>query len=214
MNISDVTGGHFKSMKVKVKSLSRPHGLQPTRVLHPWDFPGNSTGVGCHWCYRWSFQIKVAHHKKFKQHKAESCPLSPQNCACMHAKSLQSCLTLCNPVECSPPGSSVQGILQARILEWAAVPRDLPDPGITPWSLGLLPGQVAALPPVPSGQHPPKSLWAKSRRLPSLIHFFFFAHTWSVLCVLMMFLIRVRFRNTFKEHVLWKLRQRYLLGEI
>ena len=27
---------------------SRPHGLQPTRLLHPWDFPGNSTGVGCH----------------------------------------------------------------------------------------------------------------------------------------------------------------------
>ena len=38
--------------KVKVKSLScltqRPHGLQPTRLLHPWDFPGKSTGVGCH----------------------------------------------------------------------------------------------------------------------------------------------------------------------
>ena len=27
----------------------RPHGLQPTRLLHPWDFPGNSTGVGCHY---------------------------------------------------------------------------------------------------------------------------------------------------------------------
>ena len=26
-----------------------PHGLQPTRLLHPWDFPGKSTGVGCHW---------------------------------------------------------------------------------------------------------------------------------------------------------------------
>ena len=39
--------------KMKVKSLSRadssqPHGLQPTRLLHPWDFPGKSTGVGCH----------------------------------------------------------------------------------------------------------------------------------------------------------------------
>ena len=39
--------------KVKVKSLSRvrllqPHGLQPTRLLSPWDFPGKSTGVGCH----------------------------------------------------------------------------------------------------------------------------------------------------------------------
>ena len=34
----------------------------------------------------------------------------------------QSCPTLCSPMDCSPPGSSVQGILQARILEWAAIP--------------------------------------------------------------------------------------------
>ena len=38
------------------------------------------------------------------------------------AKSLQSCPTLCNPMNCSLPGSSVHGILQARILEWVAVP--------------------------------------------------------------------------------------------
>ena len=38
----------------------------------------------------------------------------------MHAKSLQSCPTLCDPMNCSPPGYSVHGILQARILEWAA----------------------------------------------------------------------------------------------
>ena len=38
-----------------------------------------------------------------------------------HAKSLQSCLTLCDPMGCSPPGFSVHGILQARILEWVAV---------------------------------------------------------------------------------------------
>ena len=31
-----------------VSYSSRPHGLQPTRLLHPWDFPGKSTGVGCH----------------------------------------------------------------------------------------------------------------------------------------------------------------------
>ena len=41
---------------------------------------------------------------------------------CMRAKSLQSYLTLCNCVDCSPPGSSVHGILQARILEWVAMP--------------------------------------------------------------------------------------------
>ena len=37
-------------------------------------------------------------------------------------KLLQSCLTLCNPVDCSPPGSSLHGILQARMLEWVAMP--------------------------------------------------------------------------------------------
>ena len=41
--------------------------------------------------------------------------------ACMHAKSLQSCLTLCDLMDSSPPGSSVHGILQARTLEWVAI---------------------------------------------------------------------------------------------
>ena len=40
---------------------------------------------------------------------------------CYAAKSLQSCLTLCDPIDCSPLGSSVPGILQARILEWVAI---------------------------------------------------------------------------------------------
>ena len=51
----------------------------------------------------------------------------------MHAQSFQLCPSLCNPMDCSSPGSSVHGILQARILEWVAMlspPRDLPDPGI------------------------------------------------------------------------------------
>ena len=38
------------------------------------------------------------------------------------SKSLQSCLTLCDPMDCSQPGSSVHGISQARILEWVAIP--------------------------------------------------------------------------------------------
>ena len=41
---------------------------------------------------------------------------------CVRAKSLQSCLTLCNTTDCSPPGFSVHGILQARIPEWVAMP--------------------------------------------------------------------------------------------
>ena len=50
---------------------------------------------------------------------------------------VQSCLTLCDPVNCSLPGSSVHGILQARVLEWIAIlpPGDLPNPGIEPMSL-------------------------------------------------------------------------------
>ena len=40
----------------------------------------------------------------------------------MHAQLLQSCSTLCIPMDCSPPGSSVHGIPQARILEWVTIP--------------------------------------------------------------------------------------------
>ena len=55
---------------------------------------------------------------------------------CMHAKLLQSCPTLCNSMNCSLPGSSVHGILQARILSGLPFPPlgDLPDPGIEPAS--------------------------------------------------------------------------------
>ena len=57
------------------------------------------------------------------------------------AKLLRSCSTLCSPMECSLPGSSVHGILQARILEWVAIssPGDLSDPGIEPGSPALQP---------------------------------------------------------------------------
>ena len=40
---------------------------------------------------------------------------------CVHPKLLQSCPTLCDRMDCSPPGSSVHGILQARILEWEGI---------------------------------------------------------------------------------------------
>ena len=42
-------------------------------------------------------------------------------CVCVCVCVAQSCLTLCNPVDCSPPGSSVRGILQARMLQWVAI---------------------------------------------------------------------------------------------
>ena len=43
-------------------------------------------------------------------------------CVCVRAKLLQWCLTLCNPMHCSLSGSSVNGILQARIQKWVAMP--------------------------------------------------------------------------------------------
>ena len=53
---------------------------------------------------------------------------------CAKVKVDQSCLTLYDPMDCSPPGSSVHGILQARILEWVAIPfsRGSSNPGIEP----------------------------------------------------------------------------------
>ena len=69
---------------------------QPTRLLCPWDFPGKSTGVSCHFLLQC---IKV---------KSES-------------EVAQSCLTLSDPMYCSPPGSSVHRMFQARVLEWGAI---------------------------------------------------------------------------------------------
>ena len=69
----------------------RPHKRQPTRLPCPWDFPGKNTGVGCHFLLQ-----------------------------CMKVKSesevTQSCLTLCDPMDCSLPGSSIHGIFQGRLL--------------------------------------------------------------------------------------------------
>ena len=59
----------WKWSRSVVSKSSWPRGLQPTRLLHPWDFPGKSTGVGCHWLPMWkSIQIedgkalKIIHH--------------------------------------------------------------------------------------------------------------------------------------------------------
>ena len=61
----------------------------------------------------------------------------------------QSCLTLCDPVDYSLPGSSVHGILQVRILEWVAISfsRDLPNPGIEPGSPALQADALSSQPP-------------------------------------------------------------------
>ena len=74
----------------------RHHRWQPTRLHHPWDSPGKNTGVGCHFLLQ-----------------------------CMKVKSesevTQSHPTLCDPMDCSLPGSAVHGIFQARVLEWVAI---------------------------------------------------------------------------------------------
>ena len=71
--------------------------------------------------------------------------------ACLYAKLIQLCPTPCDPMDYSPPGSSVHGILQARILEWVALPSwgDLPDSGIESWSPAL---QADSLSPEPPGK--------------------------------------------------------------
>ena len=76
-------------------TLCDPIRQQPTRLPHPWDSLGKNTGVGCHFllqCMKVKSQSEVA----------------------------QSCPTLRDPVDFSPPGSSVHGIFQTRVLEWVA----------------------------------------------------------------------------------------------
>ena len=79
-----------------VSDSVRPHGLQPTRLLRPWDSPGKNTGAGCH------FLLQCM--------KVES-----------ESEVTQSCLTLSDPMDCSPPGSSIHGIFRATVLEWGAI---------------------------------------------------------------------------------------------
>ena len=74
----------------------RPRRREPTRLPCPWDSPGKNTGVGCHFLPQC---MKV-------KNKSEVTQLYP---------------TLSDPMDCSPPGSSVHGIFQARVLEWGAI---------------------------------------------------------------------------------------------
>ena len=64
----------------------------------------------------------------------------------------QPCPTLCNPMDSSPPGSSVHGILQARILEWVAMPSSrgvFPTQGLNPHLVSVLHCQAGSLPLAP-----------------------------------------------------------------
>ena len=72
----------------------------------------------------------------------------------MHVKSLQSSLTLCDPMDCSPLGSSVHGILQARILEWVIISSSRRSSWPRDWThvSRLLHLQVGSLPLAPPGK--------------------------------------------------------------
>ena len=78
--------------------------------------------------------------------------LPPSSLLCMFAT--QSCPTVCDLMDYSPPGSSVHGILQARILEWVVMSPsgDLPDPGIKPRSSTLQEDSLPSEPPEKSCQ--------------------------------------------------------------
>ena len=73
----------------------------------------------------------------------------------VHAKSLQLCPTLCDPMDCSPPGSSVHGILQARTLEWVAISSSRGSSQPRDRALHLLCWQAGSLPLAPPGEHLP-----------------------------------------------------------
>ena len=88
----------------------------------------------------------------------------------------QSCLTLYNPMDCSPPGSSVHRILQERILEWVVIPSlgALPDPGIELRSPALQADPLLSEPPgkprklgINEDNLSLASIWKKKNDVPS-----------------------------------------------
>ena len=102
-----------------------------------------------------SISIRNIHSEDMKNIAKSSWPYNMNICfqihVCMHAKLLQSCLTLCDPLDGSLPGSSVHGILWARILKWVVmtISEDLSNPGIKLGSPAL---QADSLPSEPLGK--------------------------------------------------------------
>ena len=88
-----------------MSNSSRPHGLQPTRLLHPWNFPGKSTEVGCHFLLHEILPTQGSNpglpHCRQMLYR-----LSHQG-SLQFSSVVQSCLTLCNPMNRSMPGLPV-----------------------------------------------------------------------------------------------------------
>ena len=106
----------------------RLHGLYLTRLLCPQGFPGKNTRAGCHFLLQGGLPNPGSEPTSLASPTLTgefftTEPLgSPQwNITTTTTKSLQSCPTLCDPIDGSPPGSTVPGILQARTLEWVAI---------------------------------------------------------------------------------------------
>ena len=75
-------------------------------------------GINCPYILKFrSILFNFCKNEKLKQNAVSTHLMVSRICCCLVA---QSCLTLCDPADCSPPGSSVRGVLQARRLAWAA----------------------------------------------------------------------------------------------
>ena len=92
--------------------------------LCPWDSPGKNAGMGCYALFH-GIPLKPGIEPMSPLLQEDSLKTVPpgklHNKAAADAKSLQSCVTLCDPTGGSPLGSPTPGILQARTLEWVAI---------------------------------------------------------------------------------------------
>ena len=93
------------------------NSLRLRKLYCPWNSPDQNTGMGSHSLLQEIFPAQGS-SSGLPYCRRDSLPAEPTSTAA--AKSLQSCLTLCYPIDGSPPGSSVPRILQARRLEWVA----------------------------------------------------------------------------------------------
>ena len=127
---------------------------------YPFQYSGLENSFGCIIHGVTKSQTQLSNFEMYSQKKKKKEMYShhfTQGIACGCCLSLCRAWHFCDFIDCSPPGSSVHGISQARILEWVAIsfprgsssPRDLPDPGIKPH---LLYWQADSLPLSPQGR--------------------------------------------------------------